>query len=180
MWDINFQMCPIKTARPLLQGSLYHQLSCLGSVHIIIVVIIIMPVIIMVIIIMSVSNNLGGDHLSILTQAGLMPLIACTMCLVARGCKAFEWSDLGHVLGQSVLSQSGSESSLDYNHLIKACICRQASKGLIVHTPTGWLHKGSSGKVEATRVAISSSGHIVLMSSTIKSSIWSSFQSVVG
>jgi len=104
----------------------------MGSGRIIIVVIIIM-----VIIIMSVSNRLGGDHLSILTQAGLMPLIACIMCLVARGCKAFKWSDLGHVLGQSVLGQSGSESSLDHNHLIKVCICRQASKGLIVYTPTG-------------------------------------------
>ena len=98
-----------------------------------------------------------------------MTLIDCTMCLVARGCKVFEWSDLGHVLGQSVLGQSGSESSLDHNHLIKACICRQASKGLIVYTPAGWLHIGSSKRIKATRVAISSSGHIVLVSITIKS-----------
>jgi hypothetical protein len=83
VWDINFQMCPLKTAWPLFQGSLYHQLSCLGSGCIIIVVIIIM----------SVSNNLGGDHLSILTKAGLMPLIACTMRLVVRGCKGLDWSE---------------------------------------------------------------------------------------
>ena len=60
-----------------------------------------------------------------------------------------------------------SGSGLGQSHLIKACISRQASNGWSCIHQQGCC---INGKIKAVRMAIPSSGHIVLVSSTIEAS----------